>query len=335
MTLHETLSPRWAEYPPEISIVIPLFNEEENVGELHRRLTWALQTIGLTYEILYVNDGSRDETPWLLNALQREDARVVVLHLSRNFGHQPALSAGIDHAAGSAVILMDGDLQDPPEVLGQFIQRWQEGFQVVYAIREKRKEGVLKRAGYFVFYRLLRFMSDLDIPLDSGDFCLLDRRVVDALRDLPERLRFVRGLRTFVGFRQTGLRYERAARGAGRPKYTFRALLGLAMDGLVSFSNYPLRVVTQFGMLSALVALALTVWVTVDAIHSRTTPQGWASTLIVVLFMGAIQMMSLGIMGEYIRRIFIESKGRPTYIVADVRKASVSVVRADERTLAA
>src|SRR5205814_5852121 len=179
-----------------------------------------------------VNDGSHDATPRLLEELHGRDWRVVAVHLTRNFGHQAAISAGMDQARGHAVILMDGDLQDPPEVLSQFLAVWREGFQVVYAIRTKRKESLCKRVAYALFYRALRAVSDLDIPLDSGDFCLMDRAVVDVLKHLPERMRFVRGLRTFVGFRQCGVRYERAARAAGEPKYSFRALLGLAVDGL-------------------------------------------------------------------------------------------------------
>jgi glycosyltransferase involved in cell wall biosynthesis len=303
---------------PEVSIVVPLYNEEESLPELHRRLSASLADVGCSYELVFVNDGSSDATPQMLRALQERDPHLVAVYLSRNFGHQAALTAGLDHARGRAVLLMDGDLQDPPEVLGHFIARWREGYEVVYAIRQKRKEGLFKRAGYFLFYRLLHALSDLDIPLDSGDFCLMDRKVVEALKRLPERLRFVRGLRTFVGFRQTGLAYERAARGAGRPKYTFRALFRLAVDGLISFSGYPLSLVTYLGLTSAFVALALTIWVVTAAYTNRETPRGWASTIIVVLFMGAVQLLSLGIIGEYVRRIFLETKGRPTYVVREV-----------------
>ena len=196
-----------------------------------------------------------DQTPRLIDELQEADPNLSVVHLSRNFGHQPAVSAGLDHASGKAVIVMDGDLQDPPEVIPQFVERWRAGTDVVYAVRRRRKEGAMKRMGYHAFYRILNAISDLDIPLDSGDFCLMDRRVVDALRGLPERARFVRGLRTFVGFRQTGLDYERAAREAGRPKYSLKALVGLAVDGLVSFSSYPLRLVTYLGVCAAVLAL--------------------------------------------------------------------------------
>ncbi|HKI32383.1 MAG TPA: glycosyltransferase family 2 protein, partial [Gemmataceae bacterium] len=181
---------------PQISVVVPLYNEEENIPELYRRLSAALGGLLHDYELVFVNDGSRDRTAELLNGLHARDARVTVIHLSRNFGHQPAVCAGLDHARGRGVVVMDGDLQDPPEVLGEFIDKWREGHDVVYAVRQNRKENLLKRAGYWTFYRLLRAISDLDIPLDSGDFCLMDRKVVDVLKHLPERLRFVRGLRT-------------------------------------------------------------------------------------------------------------------------------------------
>lgn len=302
---------------PEISVVVPLFNEEENLDELYRRLTQSLTAIGATYELVLVNDGSRDTTESRLDALRANDIRVVAVHLSRNFGHQAAISAGIDLARGQAVIVMDGDLQDPPEVLDQFVQRWREGYGVVYAIRTNRKENLFKRTAYFLFYRLLRAISDIDIPLDSGDFCLMDRKVVDVLKHLPERLRFVRGLRTFVGFRQIGQRYERAAREAGEPKYSFRALCRLAIDGLISFSSYPLSLVTYLGFASAGLAVLVTIWVLVDAWHSHTAPRGWASTILVVLYMSAVQLVSLSIVGEYVRRIFLETKGRPTYILRE------------------
>ena len=314
---------------PVISVVVPAFNEEDNVVELYSRVVKALEAVPITFELLFVNDGSSDSTPALLEDLQVGDDRVVAVHLSRNFGHQAAISAGIDVARGQAVIIMDGDLQDPPEVLPQFIESWLQGNEVVYAIREKRKENLFKRASYFAFYRVLRAVSDLDIPLDSGDFCLMDRRVVDVLKHLPERTRFVRGLRTFVGFRQTGLRYERAARSAGEPKYSFGALLRLAIDGLVSFSGYPLQLATYFGFLSAALGFGLTAWVLADALYRHTAPQGWASTMIVVIYMSSIQLVSLGIIGSYVQRIFIESKGRPTYVVRSVVRATDASDTAD------
>jgi dolichol-phosphate mannosyltransferase len=314
-------------HPTELalSVVVPLFNEEENIAELYRRLVAALDALWLDYELVLVNDGSSDSTASLLNELRWRDARVVPLHLSRNFGHQPAISAGLVHARGQAVIIMDGDLQDPPEIVGRFIERWREGHEVVYAVRTQRKENFVKRAGYFLFYRLLRAVSDLDIPLDSGDFCLMDRKVVDVLNHLPERMRFVRGLRTFVGFRQIGVSYPRAAREAGKPKYTFRALVRLALDGLFSFSSAPLNLVTYLGFISAGLAFLVLAWLLANAWRHNVSPPGWASTIVVVLFMSAVQLISLGIVGAYVRRIFLEVKGRPTYIVRDGPADELSV----------
>lgn len=307
--------------PPVVSVVVPLFNEEESIEELHTELDRVLCSLAVPYEILFVNDGSRDATGALIDELHVRDSHVAVLHLSRNFGHQAAISAGIDHAGGQAVVVMDGDLQDPPDVLPAFVQKWREGYEVVYAVRRHRKEGPIKRLGYYSFYRILSSISDLDIPLDSGDFCLMDRRVVDVLKHLPERMRFIRGLRSFAGFRQTGLEYDRGARIAGRPKYTTRALMALAVDGLVSFSSYPLRLATHLGLTTIFVTLILLVWVFVDAFKNHTAPQGWASTIVVVLFMGSVTLVSLGIIGEYVRLIFLEVKQRPTYIVGSYKKS--------------
>ncbi|MFN5329553.1 MAG: glycosyltransferase [Planctomycetes bacterium] len=312
---------------PRISFVIPLFNEQENLPELHRRLRAALDPLDIEPEIILVNDGSSDATPTMIHMLSQADPRVVGVMLSRNFGHQAAVSAGIAECTGDAVIVMDGDLQDPPEVLEQFIARWRDGAEVVYAVRTKRKEGLLKRTAYGAFYRLLRKLSDIDIPLDSGDFGLMDRKVVNALLALPERQRFVRGLRCFVGFRQEGLVYERAGREAGAPKYTFKALVRLAMDGLISFSSAPLNLITYLGLGSCVFALGLIAWVMGRAIIGQRPPEGWASTMVVVLFFGSVQLLSLGIIGEYLRRIFLEVKGRPTYIVRDVKRHNENLER--------
>ncbi len=314
---------------PELSVVVPLYNERENVHELHCRLSKTLANLGITYEIVFVNDGSCDETPSLIDALQREDPHLTIVHLSRNFGHQPAVTAGLDRAFGRGVIVMDGDLQDPPEVIPQFLDKWRSGWDVVYAVRTRRKEGVLKRSAYFLFYRLLNAISDLNIPPDSGDFCLMDRKVVKALKNLPERARFVRGLRTFVGFRQTGLNYERGARAAGKPKYTFSDLVRLAVDGLVSFSSYPLRLVTYTGVLAGLAALLLIAWILYDAVVGKTAPRGWASTCAIVLLLGSVQLICLGIIGEYVRLIFLESKGRPTYVIGEYQPARSNVTKDD------
>jgi polyisoprenyl-phosphate glycosyltransferase len=255
----------------------------------------------------------------MLDQIHRVDPRFKVLRFSRNFGHQVAISAGIDHATGDAVILMDGDLQDPPEVLPRFIEKWREGFEVVYAIRRKRKENIFKRMAYALFYRLLRKLSYLHIPLDSGDFCLMDKRVVSVIKNLHERNRFVRGLRTWAGFRQTGLEYERDARFAGEPKYTFGKLLKLAYDGLFSFSTVPLRLAVYMGfMFSGLSFIGGFIIIYRKIVH-QIDVIGWASTIVIMTFLGGLLLMTLGVIGEYISRIYEEVKQRPIYIVQDKR----------------
>ncbi|MGF1577988.1 MAG: glycosyltransferase family 2 protein [Gemmataceae bacterium] len=309
----------------ELSVVIPLYNEEDNILELYRRLTSAMDLLGLAYELVLVNDGSSDRTSALLRQVQEEDFRVVVLSLSRNFGHQAAITAGLDCARGEAVVVMDGDLQDPPEVLGEFVETWQQGYDVVYAIRTKRKENVVKRAAYALFYRILRASSDLEIPLDSGDFCLMDRKVVEALKRLPEKQRFVRGLRTYVGFKQTGLRYERSARHAGTPKYTLAALSRLAMDGFFNFSCLPLQVVRWMAAICVFLFAILLAWQGVESCLRGTLPAGWSLTCLVVLLVGSGQLVGLAIVGEYVRRIFQELKGRPSYFVDE--RATEGILR--------
>lgn len=300
---------------PLLSVVVPLNDEEENVPTLHERLGRVMDGLGEPAEVIYVDDGSGDRTLELVSAMADRDDRVGVVRLSRNFGHQAAISAGLEAARGQAVVVMDGDLQDPPELIPTLIERWRDGFQVVYAVRRRRREAWPLRACYAVFYRLQRKLGDLELPLDSGDFGLMDRRVVDALLNLPERARFVRGLRAFVGFRQTGVEFDRDARASGRPKYTLRRLIGLGVDGLVSFSAAPLRLVTWLGLSAAVLSIGLAVWALVDALVNQTAPRGWASLIVVVLFMGSVQLISLGIIGEYVRLIFVETKGRPTYVV--------------------
>ena len=322
--------------PPQprkfLSIVLPAYNEQAVLPETYARFTamgGALDALGMDYELVFVNDGSRDNTPDMLNALAARDQHVRAVHLTRNFGHQAAVTAGLKVARGDVVAIMDCDLQDPPEVLPAFLAKWREGYQVVYAVREKRKEWFGKRLAYWGFYRLLAAISELKIPLDSGDFCLMDRRAVDLLNSLPERQRFVRGLRTWIGLRQAGIAYERAARAAGVPQYTFSKLVKLAMDGLVSFSSVPLRMVTRLGILSFLAfpassgcwVLGVTFYQWYTAAHHHTqhnTPRGWASLACIVLIMSSVQMISLGIIGEYMARIFAEVKGRPTFLIASV-----------------
>ncbi len=304
-----------------LSIVLPCLNEAAVLPATFDRLSLMSSTLaewGLDYELVFVNDGSTDETPELLDRLASADARVRVVHLARNFGHQAAVSAGLLVARGEVVAIMDADLQDPPEVLPAFLGKWREGFQVVYAIRRNRKEGALKRAAYWTFYRLLNAISEISIPLDSGDFCLLDRSAVDMLNQLPERQRFVRGLRTWIGLKQIGVEYERDARQAGKPSYTAGKLIRLAVDGLVSFSNVPLKLVTRLGVLSLLASFIMGLWVSYAFLYDKQTLRGWTSTACLILFMGSVQMISLGIIGEYLSRIFVEVKGRPTFLIARI-----------------
>jgi dolichol-phosphate mannosyltransferase len=313
-----------------ISVVIPVYNEARNISELHRRVTAAAPAWEDDYELILVDDGSYDETPKLLSDLVVSDSRVTVITLSRNFGHQAAISAGIRIATGDAVVIMDGDLQDPPEELPRFLAKWREGYQVVYAIRTKRKEGLWKRTCYAMFYRFLRLISDIDIPLDSGDFCVMDRRVVEVLnQEMPEQIRFVRGLRAFAGFRQIGVPYERHERAAGEAKYTFRKLLALALDGIFDFSIFPLRLAVYFGFIMSATSGVLGVSIVIRRIfgirlfgHAPGDVPGFASLALAMFFLGGVILIMLGVMGEYIGRIYIEVKRRPFYIVEKVSSAN-------------
>ena len=304
--------------PTELSVVIPAFNEQENLPALYARLLGALDPLGVSYEIVFVNDGSRDRTLPMLQQLSAADPRVLVIDLARNFGHQIAISAGLDHARGRAVIIMDGDLQDPPEVLPEFIAKWREGHDVVYAVRAQRKEGPLKRAAYTLFYRLLKQVSSIDIPLDAGDFCIMDRRVVDLLSGMPERNRFVRGIRSWVGLDQVGLAYERHARHAGRPKYTLSRLIYLALDGLISFSYLPLRMISLAGLGVSLMSILIAIFYTIQKLTVGLSPPGFATLVVAIFFLSGIQLITIGVIGEYVGRIFEEVKGRPLYVVRRV-----------------
>jgi glycosyltransferase involved in cell wall biosynthesis len=314
-----------------LSLVLPVHNEQEVIGKTFVALkTFGAQVEvqGIQLEIIFVNDGSRDKSPELLDQFAQQDERVTVIHLARNFGHQAAVTAGLDVASGDLIAVMDSDLQDPPKSLLPMIEKWREGYQVVYAVREKRKESWWKKSGYWVFYRMLKMMSEIDIPLDSGDFCLMDRSALDLLKQLPEKQRFVRGLRSWIGLKQTGVTYERAARAAGTPSYRLWHLVKLAMDGFVGFSNLPLRLVTRIGFFGLASAIFLGIWVlssfVYESLSGHRTPRGWASLACLVLFTSSLQLISLGIMGEYLARIFVEVKQRPTYLIAKVVKSQRS-----------
>lgn len=299
------------------SIVIPVYNERETIPTLYDRVKKVIDALDAPAEVVMVDDGGSDGSFELLKDIHRKDPRFKILSFSRNFGHQVAISAGIEHAHGDAVMIIDGDLQDPPEVLPQFIAKWKEGNDVVYAVRTKRKENIFKRAAYALFYRLLNRLSYLDVPLDSGDFCLMDKRVVEALRRLPERKRFVRGLRTWVGFRQVGLAYERERRYAGEPKYTFGKLLGLAYDGIFSISTTPLRIAVYIGFSLAGLAFLGGLLVIYDKLASGISIAGWSSTIVIITFLGGVTLGTLGMIGEYVSRIYDEVKSRPLYVVRE------------------
>jgi polyisoprenyl-phosphate glycosyltransferase len=302
-----------------ISVVVPIFNEQENLAELRRRLIAALETAGGEWEIVLVNDGSHDRSPQILRDMHLEDSRVKIVNLSRNFGHQPAVSAGIHHARGDCVVLIDGDLQDPPEVIPEMVQRWREGNQVVLAERRTRADGGgIRGIGFRLFYPLLRRMSDLPSAPDAGIFGLMDRAVVDEFNKLPERNRFIPGLRSWLGFRQASVRYDRQTRAAGDPKQTLTRLLKYAMDGMVSFSYKPLRWVTGMGfVVSALTFLMAIVYIVLSIVLPAHRGAGFFTTIVVVLFLGGVQLIAIGILGEYIGRIYEEIKQRPLYVVQE------------------
>lgn len=317
---------------PTISVVLPVYNERDNLGELVIRLLPVLEkTVAGSFEVLFVDDASSDGSAEILDSFHARDQRLKAIHFSRNFGHQAALQAGLDEATGEAIILMDSDLQDPPKLLDQFIDKWRQGYDVVYAVRKKRKEGILKRAAYALFYRTMKVIAEIDVPLDAGDFCLLDRRVVNTLVRLQERNRFLRGLRSWVGFKQVGIEYERDARYAGAPKYTLPKLMRLALSGYIGFSAVPLRVAAWLGFLSASAGFVIALWAIVTKLMNIPTPVGWASTLAVILFVGGVQLLMLGVIGEYLGRVYDEVRQRPLYIVGSrVGLANAGTTKADD-----
>ena len=299
------------------SIVIPLFNEEETLNELWKHLSKVTHEIGKPFEVIFVDDGSKDQSVSIMKDIANLNPEVKIVRLSRNFGHQCALAAGIEQATGQAVILMDGDLQDSPEAIPKFLEKWREGNEVVYAIREKRKEVWLKRAAFKVFYRLVQTTSSVPLPLDAGIFSLMDRQVVNVLRNMPERNRYITGLRAYAGFRQTGILVERGPRYSGQPRITLSKLFKLAFDGLFSFSTVPLRAITYFGFICALSSFAIGLVGLFFKLVLKTTFLSWQYGLTSTFFMGGVQLMCLGVIGEYISRIYDEVKQRPYYVIRD------------------
>ncbi|NJR52169.1 MAG: glycosyltransferase family 2 protein [Leptolyngbyaceae cyanobacterium CSU_1_3] len=305
---------------PTYSLVIPIYNEEATIAELYRRVSILMDRLDAPTELILINDGSRDRSLCLIRELHDKDPRVCYLSLARNFGHQIAVTAGLNFVRGKVVIILDADLQDPPELIPDMLELWRQGYQVIYAQRtQRKKEGWFKRLTAYVFYRLLKRLADIDIPTDTGDFCLMDRQVVDVLNAMPERNRYIRGLRSWVGFRQTSLKFERDPRFAGEVKYTFRKSFSLAINGLVSFSKVPLQISTYIGLFSAFIALIMAVLVLCWRIFVPSSPlTGITIVIMAMFFLGAVQLVSIGILGEYIGRIYEEVKNRPLYTLGEV-----------------
>lgn len=304
---------------PRVSVAVPLFNEEDGVTELLWRVGAVLDGLpGGPHEIVLVDDGSTDRTPALLEEAAARDGRLLVVALSRNFGHQAALSAALDYVTGDVTVLMDGDLQDPPEMIPEFLARHAEGYDVVYARRTQRKEAWWLRASYFLFYRMMRWLSNVEVPVDAGDFGLLSRRVVDELRRAPERQRFLRGLRSWVGFRQIGIPVERPERSAGESKYSLRRLLALAFDGVFAFSIVPIRAAALLGAVAVTLSGAYALYALIAKLALHRSPQGFTSLILVLTFLSGVNLFFLGVVGEYVGRVYEEVKRRPLYVVSRV-----------------
>ena len=304
---------------PIYSLVIPIYNEEENINEMYRRLHHVMEQLDGDVELILIDDGSRDRSLKMMRELHHRDNRVHYLSLARNFGHQIAVTAGLNFVQGKCIIVMDADLQDPPELILTMIEKWHQGYQVVYAQRiSRQQESRLKRLTAYLFYRILRRLAKVDIPVDTGDFCLMDRQVVDILNSMPERNRYIRGLRAWVGFRQTSVLFERNPRFAGDVKYTFGKSLSLAIDGIISFSTVPLRLATYLGIISAAIAMIMIILVLYWRIFAPVSHLiGYTLITISMFFLGSVQLICIGILGEYIGRIYEEVKGRPLYTLKE------------------
>lgn len=305
------------EQPPLISIVIPVYNEEKGLPELFSRTAAALEALNPDFEVVCVDDGSGDRSLELLVGRHREDPRFKAIALSRNFGHQRAVLAGLAYARGNFVGVMDADLQDPPELFADFLKRMEEGFDVVYAVRKKRKEGWLRRIAYWVFYRILTQIADLRMPVDSGDFCLMRRQVLDEILRMPEQSLFLRGLRFWVGFRQTGFEYERPERFAGNTKYSLKHLLRLAYNGIFSFSDFPIRFLGRLGYFTIMASAGYTLFILSKKLIWGEIIEGFTTLILAIFFFGGVQLASIRILGEYISRIYDQSRARPLFIVRE------------------
>ena len=304
---------------PIYSIIAPIFNESGNIPDLYIRVRDVLDSTGESWELILIDDGSTDDSADLIRDYAKQDARVKPVLFARNFGHQIAVTAGLDYSRGGAIVIIDSDLQDPPEVILDLIAKWKEGYEVVYAVREEREgESWFKLFTATLFYRMISSITDVNIPMNAGDFRLLDRKVVDVLNQMREKHRFLRGMSSWVGFRQTGISYRRAARQVGETKYPFRKMFRLAINAVTSFSYFPLQLATYIGFVAAVISiLSIPIVIAIRIWGSETPLLGQATTLIAVLFLGGVQLISLGILGEYIGRLYDEAKGRPLYIVSE------------------
>lgn len=303
---------------PLISVVAPVFNEIESLEAFYQRVREVMQSTGESWELVLVDDGSQDGSTELIRRLAVEDSHVRPVIFARNFGHQIAVTAGLDYSRGQAVVIIDADLQDPPEVILDLLNKWREGYQVVFAVRAEREgETWFKKTTAALFYRIIYRITDVKIPLDTGDFRLLDRRVVDVMKQMRERHRFLRGMSAWVGFRQVGVPYRRAARFAGVTKYPFRKMLKLALNAITGFSYFPLQLATYMGFICAGISILAIPVVVVLRLVGNQAFFGQASTLIAVLFLGGVQLISLGILGEYLGRVYDEVKGRPLYVISE------------------
>ena len=304
-----------------LSIIIPAYNEEEVLGEFYRRLIGVLSKIDLPYELVFVNDGSRDSTLQLLEGLSQQDGSVVVIDLSRNFGKEIAVSAGIDFCRGDAVVIIDADLQDPPELIPELVKQWQLGYDNVYARRTSRDgESMLKKATSYLFYRFIRGMTHIDIPADTGDFRLLSRRAVDALKQLPERNRFMKGLYAWIGYSAIAVDYRRDPRYAGKTKWNYWKLWNFALEGITSFTEVPLKLASYVGGFMAFAAICYGVYIIIKTVVLGNDVPGYPSLIVTILFLGGIQLIFIGVLGEYLGRAFAEIKQRPLYFVNKIIK---------------
>jgi glycosyltransferase involved in cell wall biosynthesis len=302
----------------DISVIIPVFNEEKNIQNLYDRLSQVMQNLSVTYELIFVNDGSQDASIGLIKVLSKKHKSVKYIDFSRNFGHQIAVTAGLDKTIGDAVVIIDADLQDPPELIAEMYQKRKEGFEVIYAKRKNRKgESFLKLWTARIFYRLLAKMTSISIPVDTGDFRMIDKKIVEVLREMPEKNKYLRGQISWVGFNQTFVEYDRQERQAGSTGYTYRKMLHFALDGITAFSDVPLKIVTYFGFIVSVIAFFVAIYALLAKFVWENSVPGWTSLMIAILFIGGIQMIAVGIIGEYLSRMNHNIRNRPLYIIRE------------------